>query len=153
MGKVGETIFSLFFNSNHETNSSGNRDVRKNPGFSGAYPANSFFQPGRYRQNQFFAAGDRTFGTGGAREVTARSTPEELVRDPRVREHRPMSCCLRAETRTEGHDDVVPAAGGGQRPRPGDRCGLNAVREPNRRARPRDVFPAVLPPRIAAARR
>jgi len=85
MGKVGESIFSLFFNSNQSSNSSETGDARQNTFFNGSYSANSFFAPGRYRQNQFFAANSQTFATGGAQEVTARSTPEELLRDPRVR--------------------------------------------------------------------
>ncbi|MET0753001.1 MAG: peptidoglycan-binding protein [Pyrinomonadaceae bacterium] len=85
MGKVGETNFSLFFNSNRESNSSETGDTQQNTFFNGSYSANLFFEPGRYRQNQFFAANNQTFATGGAQEVTARSTPEELLRDPRVR--------------------------------------------------------------------
>jgi len=85
MGKVGETIFSLFFNPNREADTSDDGSVRQNSFFSGSYSANLFFAPGRYRQNQFFAENNQTFATGGANEVTARSTPEELLRDPRVR--------------------------------------------------------------------
>lgn len=85
MGKVGETNFSLFFNSNQESNSSETGSARQNTFFYGSHSANSFFEAGRYRQNQFFAANTQTFATGGAQEVTARSTPEELLRDPRVR--------------------------------------------------------------------
>ncbi|HEY0428499.1 MAG TPA: peptidoglycan-binding protein [Pyrinomonadaceae bacterium] len=84
MGKVGETNFNLFFNSSQDANSSETDDVRQNSFFSGSYTANLFFEPGRYRQNQFFAANNQASATGGAREITARSTPEELLRDPRV---------------------------------------------------------------------
>jgi peptidoglycan hydrolase-like protein with peptidoglycan-binding domain len=85
MGKVGETIFSLFFNSNREASSSEENIPRQNSFFNGSYGANLFFHAGRYRQNQFFAENTQTSATSGANHVTARSTPEELLRDPRVR--------------------------------------------------------------------
>jgi peptidoglycan hydrolase-like protein with peptidoglycan-binding domain/muramidase (phage lysozyme) len=85
MGKVGETIFSLFFNSNREADSSQRGGVRQNSFFPDFHPANLFFESGKYRQTSFFAANNTTFATGSAQEVTARSTPEELLRDPRVR--------------------------------------------------------------------
>lgn len=84
MGKIGETNFNLFFNSGQNADFSDD-DAPQNSLLFGHYPETSFFAPGKYRQNFFFTRNDQTLGVGGPENVTARSTPEELLRNPRVR--------------------------------------------------------------------
>jgi muramidase (phage lysozyme) len=85
MGKVGETNFNLFFNFNSEANFTENEDIRQNPFSPKSYLNNSFFAPDKYRQARFFNENNLTFVTDDAGEVNANSSPQLLLRDPRVR--------------------------------------------------------------------
>lgn len=85
MGKVNETNFSHFFFSNQQDISE-SENPSPNLFSPNSYLENLFFEPGRYRQTSFFAnSNNETSAIGGTNRVTADSTPEELLRDPRVR--------------------------------------------------------------------
>ena len=98
MGLIEEANFNLFFyavgRENFGATSGFSEDAlfANEPDlFSGnpdAYRANIFFERGRYMRNLLFARSSQTIennAVGGSTEVNANSSPEELLRDPRVR--------------------------------------------------------------------